>query len=90
MKSYMDFIEGTRLIDEIDAVVTTGDLDYPGTAMEIREAGGDELFHIVVDASGAMQVLFLPHGAGYRLPLSKIEAIIVKSKEEVRFQGCVP
>lgn len=55
--------------------------------MEIRESGGDELFHVVVDASGVSQILFLSHNAGYRLPLSKIEAIIAKAKDTVRSGG---
>jgi hypothetical protein len=85
MTKYMDFIEGAELIGQVDGIVTTGDSEYPGTAMEVRAEGGDELFHIVVDASGARQVLFLEHRKNYRVSLSKMEEIIAKAKEVVRF-----
>ena len=85
MNSYLKHIEHTELITEIDATLTTGDLDYPGTAIEVRSADAEdrELFHVVVDGKGRQQVLFYAHDANYRIPLDRLSDIISKAKTEV-------
>jgi hypothetical protein len=83
MKKYIDLIESAPIIDHVDTVVTTGDPEYPGTALEVWERNGRELFHVVVDSFGEKQILFL--AGNYRLPLARLEEIIAKAKEEVRF-----
>lgn len=81
MKQYIDLIESTPLIDQVEPVLTTGDPDYPGTALEVWEPNGQALFHVVVDAAGNRQILFL--AGNYRLSLTRLEEIIAKAKEEV-------
>lgn len=83
MKPYIDFIESTPIIDRVEAVVTTGDPEYPGTALEVWEPNGRELFHVVVNSAGERHILFL--AGNYRLTLTQLEEIIAKAKEEVRF-----
>jgi hypothetical protein len=84
MMKYLDFIEQAPLIRDIESTTTTGDLDYPGTALEISERGGNEIFHVVVDAYGEQQVLFLPSAEAFRIPLKLIEDIVSKAKEVVK------
>jgi hypothetical protein len=84
MTNYSSFIEGAELFEHVRAVVTTGDVSYPGTAMEVQNDAGQELFHIVVDSSGTRQVLFLSHQAHYRITLDKLEEIIARAKEVVK------
>ncbi len=81
---YLEFIEQARLIREIATCTTTGDLDYPGTALEVSEPGGDEILHVVVDASGERQILFLASAQAFRIPLSLFEEILSKAKELVK------
>lgn len=81
---YIEMIEGSHLVRWVDAVTTTGDVDYPGTAMEICDEQGTELFHVVVDSSGEKQVLFLAHPSNYRMPLAQLEEIVAAAKEKVR------
>jgi len=83
MRQYADFIDSVPLIDRVDAVVTTGDPGYPGTALEVCDPEGRELFHVVVNAAGEKHVLFL--AGNYRLTLSRLEEIIAKAKKDVRF-----
>jgi hypothetical protein len=81
---YIEFIEGARLIRDVESCATTGDLDYPGTALEVREPGGKEVLHVVVDASGEQQVLFMSSPQAFRIPLSLLEEILSRAKEVVR------
>ncbi len=85
MKRYMDLIDSAPLISQIDTVLTTGDTDYPGTAVEVWEPGGRELFHIVVDSSGERHVMFLAQRDNYRISLARLEEIVAMAKGEVRF-----
>jgi hypothetical protein len=82
MKKYSEFIESAPLIEHIDTVVTTGDAEYPGTALEVWDQDGRELFHVVVDLTGEKHILFLT--GNYRLPLAALEEILAKAKVEVR------
>jgi hypothetical protein len=84
MKRYTDVIESARLVDRVEATVTTGDLDYPGTAIEVCDDKGEELLHVVADPSGEIQLLFFAHTDNYRLPLARLEEIIAKAKEVIR------
>jgi hypothetical protein len=79
---YLDFIEQAPLIREVDSCTTTGDLDYPGTALEIRVPNGDEILHVVVDGSGEKQVLFVLNGP-LRVPLELLEQILETAKNVV-------
>ncbi len=83
MRKYIDFIEQSHLVEDIESTTTTGDLDYPGTALEVWESGGEELLHIVVDSKGQRQVLFLAHEQHYRLTLSALARIIASAEEDV-------
>jgi hypothetical protein len=83
MKPYTEFIEAARLIPSVTSQITTGDVEYPGTALEVSDKDGKELFHIVVDLSGEVQVLFFAQKAHYRLPLSLLEQILNAAKEKV-------
>lgn len=83
MKKYLDFIEETRLISEIESCTTTGDLDYPGTALEIRDKDDNELFHIVTDSTSERQIIFFAQDKNFRIPLNLMEKIIKKAKEIV-------
>jgi hypothetical protein len=85
MRSYMEFIEGVRLINDFEVTITTGDIEYPGNAMEVCEQNGKELFHVVVDSAGEVQVLFLAQKEHYRISLSQMEKIIEKAKDVIRF-----
>lgn len=83
MKSYSEIIEGTRLVRNVQSSTTTGDLEYSGTALEIADEVGKELFHVVVDATGERQILVFPSGEGYRIPLDLMERILAKAKDTV-------
>lgn len=78
-------IEGTRLVRDIRSCTTTGDLEYSGTALEIGDETGKELFHVVVDASGERQILFFPSDNGYRIPVDLLERILTRAKDAVNF-----
>jgi len=80
---YLEFIEQVPLIREVDSCTTTGDVDYPGTALEVRLPSGDEILHVVVDGSGERQVLLLVHDGPLRVPLELLEQILARAKEVV-------
>jgi hypothetical protein len=82
--NYTSYIENSKLIKDIESISTTGDADYDGTALEISEKNGDELFHVVVDKDGELQILFLSSEKNYRLPLELMERIILKSRQIVK------
>ncbi|MCP4988465.1 MAG: hypothetical protein GY928_21170 [Colwellia sp.] len=83
MKKYTELIESTKLINNIDLCLTSGDLEYPGTAMEIVEQNGEELFHIILDSKGERQVLFFAQQNDYRISLEKLESIFAAAKNKV-------
>ena len=87
MKTYTEFIDAARLIPNVTSALTTGDAGYPGTALEISDNDGNELFHIVVNSAGELQVLFLAQDAHYRLPLNLLERILAVAKEKVGKAG---
>jgi len=87
MRSYLDFIAGAELFCRVDTMITTGDSEYPGTAIEVRNEAGEELFHIVVDANGTQQILFFARESNYRLPLGELEEIVARAKKIVRVAG---
>lgn len=81
--NYTSYIEKSKLISEIETSVTTGDIEYDGTALEICEKNGNELFHIVVDKSGEQQFLFFATDHNYRISIELMERIICKAKQTV-------
>jgi hypothetical protein len=81
--SYVAFIEKARLIDEVESCTTTGDGDYPGTALEISDRDGRELFHVVLDGRGRRQVLLLASQEHVRIPLDVMEKILASARELV-------
>lgn len=81
---YLEFIEQAPLLRQVDSCVTTGDLDYPGTAVEIRVPDGDDILHVIVDSSGEQQVLFIGLESPVRVPLKLLEEILGRAKEVVR------
>lgn len=83
MSKYLQFIERARLVDSVESCVTTGDVDYPGTALEIVDRDGRDLFHIVVDGTGRRQVLFFASTESFRLPLEVLERIVAGAGDVV-------
>lgn len=90
MTSYLDLITQARLIDRVESCTTTGDVEYPGTALEVTDPDGADLFHVIVDQSGQRQVLLFAAKESYRLPLEVVEQMIAKAKETVVFLGEAP
>ncbi len=84
MRTYLEFIEQAQLVGDVTTTLTTGDLEYPGTALEIDGSDGEELFHVVIDSKGEQQLLFFSHGDNYRIPLCLMEQILVAAREKVR------
>ena len=80
---YQEFIERAPLVREVHSCVTTGDPEYPGTALEVSELDGREILYVVVDGSDERQVLFLSAPETFRMPLSLLEEIVSKAKELV-------
>lgn len=87
MKRYSETIGEARVVRDIQSCVTTGDLEYSGTALEISDDAGAELFHIVVDSSGERHILFFPSSAGYRIPVDVMERVLAKAKDLVNVVG---
>jgi hypothetical protein len=83
MSKYLELIERARLVTSPESCTTTGDVEYPGTALEIADQDGNDLFHIVIDSKGRRQVLFFALKENYRLPLDLLEQIIARAKDSV-------
>ena len=84
MKSYTELIESTPIIRHVETTVTTGDLDYNGTALEVEDASGNELFHVVVDEKGEQQFLIYPMQERVRMPLQVLEEVLLFAKKKVQ------
>lgn len=84
MNDYATLIEGAPLVEQVEIVTTTGDLNYDGTALEIASLDGDELFHVVIDRFGKPQFLFFRSEGNYRVPLEEVERVLTFAKENVR------
>ena len=82
--SYDSLIKKARLVNKIESTTTTGDLEYAGTALEICDEQGEDMFHIIVDMQGERQILFFAREESYRLPLKLMEEILSKAREVVR------
>ncbi len=85
--NYAQLIRTTRLVRETECMLTTGDPEYQGTAIEVRDERGDELFHIIVDEQGDRQILFFPARNRYRISLELMRQIIDSASEKVRYMG---
>jgi len=83
MSGYLELIERSRLVDVVNSTSSTGGVAYPGTALEVADADGRELFHVVVDGRGRRQVLFFATPDHYRLPLELVERALARAKEVV-------
>lgn len=84
--SYLDFIEKTRFIRNPEVTFTTGDPEYPGTALEVYDKKNKvELFHFVVDGTGERQLLVFGQGKPYRISLDNLEELIKNAKEQVSY-----
>lgn len=83
MSRYLDLIERARLVESVKSCTTSGDVGYPGTALEIADGDGNDLFHVVVDGGGRRQVLFFAAPETYRMPLELLEQIIARAREAV-------
>ncbi len=68
-------------------MLTTGDPEYEGTAIEVRDEAGEELFHIVVDEHGDQQIMFFPVRKRYRISLELMRHIIDGASDKVRNTG---
>lgn len=83
MPGLLEFVESIRLLDAVEAVVTTGDAEYPGTTMEVTDSAGNDLFHFVVDQRGERQLLVFPSESPYRLSLDRLERLLARAKQTV-------
>jgi hypothetical protein len=84
MSKYEEFINAAPLIPSVETTLTTGDLDYDGTAFEVTDKQtGAELFHVVVDVTGERQLLLFGADGNFRVKLSDLEKIIHAAKEKV-------
>jgi len=81
--TYLEWIEQTTLVREVDTCVTSGDLDYPGIAFEVCSKAGDQILHVVVDSAGEQQVLLLTDPNPLRVPLSLLQKILERAKDVV-------
>ena len=84
MTSYMRRIERTPLVANVETTLTTGGVDYDGTALEVCDDSDTHLFHIVVDPHGERQILFFGSAGDYRMRLELLEKIVETAKEKVR------
>jgi len=87
MSRYAKMISNTPLIEKVDSAITTGDLEYDATALEISETNGNELFHVVIDQNGNRQCLFFRSEGDYRIPIELLEKIIEVGKTKVNKCG---
>lgn len=83
MSSYMHLIESTPLVSRIEITTTSGDVEYDGTALEVTDQKGNELFHVIVNATGDRQLLFFRSEGNFRIPLRFVEDVIEVAKEKV-------
>ena len=84
MNRYSKFIDAANLISNVETTLTTGDLEYGGTAFEITDGqSGRELFHIVADENGERQLLVFGCDGNFRISLSTMEEIISSAKGKV-------
>lgn len=85
MSDYTEFIRRAHLISQLDYLLTTGDVEYCGTAVEVRDESERELFHLVLDEStGEVQVLFLAHSQDFRLSISQLKQMLEVAESQVR------
>lgn len=82
--NYQQIIARAKVFRDLRYEITTGDASYPGTAIEVSDNSGIEIFHIVLDNSGESQFLFFPISENFRIPVSVMEGIISKAKEAVK------
>ena len=82
--SYDSLIKKARLVNKIESTTTTGDVEYGGTALEICDEEGKDMFHIIIDIHGERQILFFAREGNYRLPLKLMEEIITNAREVVK------
>lgn len=82
--SYDSLIKEARLVNKVESTTTTGDVEYAGTALEIYDEQGRDMFHIIVDTHGERQILFFAREENYRMPLKLMEEILSKAREVVK------
>ena len=82
---YNDYINSIQLIDDhIETTLTTGDVDYPGTALEVF-IGKSELFNFIISEKGEHQVIVYSNDDfSYRISLNVFEKLLLIAKEIVR------
>lgn len=83
MTTLMQRIESTTLVSNVESTLTTGDLDYDGTTLEISDETGKDLFQVVVDSKGQRQFRFFKTDRDFRIPLELMEQIVQTAKEKV-------
>lgn len=82
---YTDFINSIPIADgKLSSTLTTGDVDYPGTALEVY-VEDKELFDFVVNEKGELQVIVYPNNASYRLSFSLFEEMVRLVSEKVKY-----
>ena len=82
--NYQQIIARAKLFGDLSYEITTGDADYPGTALEVSDKSGVEILHIVLGDGGELQFLFFPISENFRIPVSVMDEMISKAKEVVK------
>ena len=83
MKKYREIINEIEIISSPQIDTTTGDLEYEGTALEVLDQQGNDLFHVVISENGERQLLFWDHKKPFRIKLEEFEKIIMIAKKKV-------
>ena len=84
MMNYQSFINSAQLISDVESTATTGDVEYPGTALEITDGQGKDLVHFVIDDKGEVHALFFARRENYRIPLDLLEKAIARARDVVK------
>ena len=84
METYSQLIDRARLISNTELEVTTGDVEYTGTAIEVSDEKGEEICHVVVDSGGEQQLLFFSCEKNFRVPLSEMQRILTMANQHVK------
>jgi hypothetical protein len=82
--NYKTFINEAQLIKKPHFIITTGDPDYPGTALEVFDNDENEIFHFVVNQKGEKQLLFFGNKKNFRLSIEDMEFLINNAREKVK------
>jgi hypothetical protein len=78
VKTYSEAIADIRCV-HLEATLTTGDASYPGTAVEVCNETGADLFHFVIGPDGKREVVFFTTES-FRISLQEMETLVAKAR----------